>query len=274
VIPDTGKDALHARELYAWLQLEQKEKNTAVADSLLNELLTYYGQTMYAEQARRYFAVHKTVDSRGESAYSAAYRTLKNSGIETAKPQFMDVVYGYEKEDVAPRALYAIGLTYEDTRLYDSALTYYRRVLRDYPYSSYAVALRARMPDIAQGITRSAARPVDPNTPFGTTEDPAKLEERQKQEAERARKQREEELRRQQRPLPGSEDTDSTSTEVPVGQNPPGQPPPGDAPPGQQPPMMPPQIGPDGRPIPPLPQMGPDGKPLPPQPIMPPPSKR
>lgn len=268
VIPDTGKDALHARALYAWLQLEQKEKNAAVADSLLKELLTYYGQTMYAEQARRYFAVHQSADTRGESAYAAAYRTLKNSGIETAKSQFMDVVYGYEKEDVAPRALYAIGVTYEETKLYDSALTYYRRVLRDYPYSSYAVALRARMPDIAQGITRSAARPVDANSPFGTTEDPAKLEERQRQEAERARKQREEELKRQQQKLPGTEDADSTSTEVPQGQNPEGQNPPGPNSPGQLPPGAVPPGLPPGAPMP--PQIGPDGKPVPPPPMIPP----
>ena len=245
VIPDTGKDALHARELYSWIQLEQKEKNKPVADSLLTELLTYYGQTMYAEQARRFYAVQKS-DSRGESAYAGAYRTLKVAGLTSAKAQFLDVVLGYGKEDVAPRSLYALGLTYEESQQYDSALTYYRWILHDYPYSSYAVDLRNRMPDIADANTRSAARRVDPNTPIAPQQtEPGAVEEQQRQELERSSKMREEQLRReqQQQQPPGleqpSDDMPVQPTQVPP-TLPPGQGPRVPLQPGQKPPQVPP----------------------------------
>src|SRR5205085_7778629 len=55
--------------------------------------------------------------------------------FETAKGQLLEVVGTYDQEDVAPRSLYAIGVTFEEQGHYDSAVVYYRRILKDYPYS-------------------------------------------------------------------------------------------------------------------------------------------
>jgi hypothetical protein len=59
----------------------------------------------------------------------------------------LNVVVNFSEEDVAPRALYALGVSYEEATRYDSALAYYQRVLKEYPYSSYAIALRPRLAD-------------------------------------------------------------------------------------------------------------------------------
>jgi TolA-binding protein len=143
---DTGRTALRARTLYAWLELEKQEKNKIVSDSLLHELLSKYGQTMYAEQARILY-VTSSRNSPAELAYLAAYKALRNNGLEAAKPAMLQLVVNYSQEDVAPRSLYALGVSYEEVPRYDSALAYYKRVLKEYPYSSYALALRPRLAD-------------------------------------------------------------------------------------------------------------------------------
>ncbi|HWF43197.1 MAG TPA: tetratricopeptide repeat protein [Candidatus Kapabacteria bacterium] len=215
VIPDTVKTALRAQAIYAWMQLEMHQKNNVVSDSLLDLLLSHYGQTIYAEQARTLYAAAKR-NSRGESAYKATYTVLRAQGIDAAKPSFLDIVLNYSKEDVAPRSLYAIGETYEEQEHYDSALTYYRKILQDYPYSSYAMALRPRLADASSALPHAPPANIDPTL--------QQNEEEQRQQAERLRLEREEELRRQaQQAMPGAPQIDSSNTEVHVPNEPPKQ---------------------------------------------------
>ncbi len=159
---DTEKTALRAQTLYAWLQLEHLEKNQPVFDSLLDQLLTHYGQTIYAGQARLLYK-GSMKNSPGELAYLAAYKTLEMSGLEAAKPALIEVAANYKQEDVAPRSLYAIGEQYEEAQNYDSALTYYRTVVDEYPYSTYALSLRSRLALAnTPGLPPAPPRHVDP----------------------------------------------------------------------------------------------------------------
>ena len=161
---DTGRTALRAQNLYAWLQLEHQEKNKPVQDSLLSELISKYGQTIYAQEARILFG-NNDKNSPGELAYSSAYKTLRESGLEGAKLKFLAVVSQYSQEDVAPRALYAIGESYEEAPRYDSAAAYYKRILQDYPYSMYALALRPRFAEASpqQVAPANAPHTLAPN---------------------------------------------------------------------------------------------------------------
>ncbi len=168
---DTGRTALRAQTLYAWIELERQEKNQVMADSLLHELLAHYGQTMFAEQARILY-VKTTRNSPSELAYLGAYKSLRDSGVAAAKPALLQVVTNFSQEDVAPRSLYAIGVSYEEVPRYDSALAYYKRILKDYPYSSYALALRPRFADASTpSLLHSPGRAVNPtitNDPSST----------------------------------------------------------------------------------------------------------
>jgi tetratricopeptide (TPR) repeat protein len=101
---------------------------------------------MYAEQARILY-VSFSRNSPGELAYLDAYKLLRDNGLDAAKPPMLQIVVNFSQDDVAPRALYALGESYEEAARYDSALAYYRRVLKEYPYSSYALALRPRLAD-------------------------------------------------------------------------------------------------------------------------------
>lgn len=196
IVPDTGKEAFKAQVIYAWMQLEHREKNLAVRDSLLEVLTKRYGQTIYAEQAQNLFGADRDPNSPGELAYRAAYAQLRSQGLEGAKQTLNEVARTYSSEDVAPRSLYAIGLGYEDQLRYDSAVAYYRQILEQYPYSVYAESIRPRMADAGmKRPPRQTARRVESNEPKSAAE-------REREELERARKAREEELLRQQQETP------------------------------------------------------------------------
>jgi TolA-binding protein len=156
---DTGRTALRAQNLYAWLQLEHQAKNKPMQDSLLSELLAHFGETIYAQEARMLFG-NADKNSPAELAYDAAYKTLRENGLDQAKPQFLTLVAKFPQEDAAPRSLYALGVSYEETPKYDSALAYYQRILKDYPYSRYALALRPRFAETAAVPSQHL-----PNTP-------------------------------------------------------------------------------------------------------------
>ncbi len=161
-IMDTAKIALRAQTLYAWLELEHQEKNQPVFDSLLHQLLTQYGQTIYAGEARILFQAMMK-NSPGELAYSQAYQTLEGQGLDAAKPALLHIAITFPQEDVAPRSLYAIGERYEEAKRYDSALVYYKRVLTEYPYSPYALALRPRLADASvTGVPHAPAQNINP----------------------------------------------------------------------------------------------------------------
>jgi TolA-binding protein len=195
VVQDTAKEAFRAQVYYAWLQLEHREKRFAIRDSILNILTTRYGQTIYSEQAHNLFGAQADPNSPAEVAYREAYRELKSRGVEAAKPSLVRVRVSYKNEDVAPRALYAIGLSYEDQLRFDSAVVYYTDILTNYPYSVYAEALRPRLADVAAARPRrSAARRV---------EAPAKSpEEMDMEELKRAREAREKELYQEELEIP------------------------------------------------------------------------
>jgi len=159
---DTARGVLDAQSLYAWMQLERNEKRMAVSDSLLRLLLTYHGQTIYAQQARMLFAA-TSLESPGEIAYREAYDYLRSHGFDAAKPRLLDLAASNSQLDVAARALYAIGVSYEEMGRYDSAVVYYRRVLKEYPYSAYAMTLKPRLAD-ASGLPHAAPNPPDPTS--------------------------------------------------------------------------------------------------------------
>lgn len=217
IISDTGKEAFRAMVYYAWLQLEHRERNIATRDSLLDLLSKKYGQTIYAEQAMNLFGAQADPNSPAEQAYRAAYASLRSNGVDQAKLSLVYVSELYKNEDVAPRSLFAIGLTYEEMSRYDSALYYYKEILADYPYSVYAETLRNRMGDLAVARPkRQTARRVESNEPKST-------EELQQEEVERARLERQRQMLEEQQNTPrpfGAPDNDPQNPTTPEEENP------------------------------------------------------
>ncbi|MBS1904594.1 MAG: tetratricopeptide repeat protein [Bacteroidetes bacterium] len=163
---DTASMALQAQVLFSWVQLEHETGHPEVRDSLIGVLQKDFGETKYAQQAAIEYSGKRGKDSPGEIAYRNAGASLKTSSIEFVKPALLSIVAQYPREDVAPRALYTIGTYYEDGKKYDSALVYYSRVVKEYPFSRYAEYLK---PKIAYALAdierrRTAVRPVQDTT--------------------------------------------------------------------------------------------------------------
>ncbi|HYM20261.1 MAG TPA: tetratricopeptide repeat protein [Candidatus Kapabacteria bacterium] len=143
--PDTASMALQAQVLYSWVQLDNDIKKDGERDSLIGVLKRDYGETKYALQAALEYGGKKDKDAPSEVAFRNASAGLKNSSIELVKPSLLGVVALYPREDVAPRSLYTIGVYYEDTKKYDSAMYYYYRVVHEYPFSRYTEYLKPRL---------------------------------------------------------------------------------------------------------------------------------
>lgn len=158
---DSAEKLLRSQSLYALMQLEMRDKQEAVADSLMDVLVTRYGQTIYAQQARTLYPT-RVKHTPGEGAYESAYAMLRKSGLDAAKPILLSVAAAYPEEDAAPRALYAVGVTYEEASNYDSAVAYFKRIIKDYPFSVYAFELRPRLADNISGLPKAPPMPHDP----------------------------------------------------------------------------------------------------------------
>jgi TolA-binding protein len=143
--PDTAVNVFRAQVIFTWVELDHQLGNVLQRDSLIEILTKNYGETMFAQQASKEYAGLRDKDSPGEVAYRTAYSLLKSSGIDNAKPQFLSLITEHKHEDVAARALYTIGVSYEDKSRFDSAVVYYRRVINEYPYSKYAEYLKPKM---------------------------------------------------------------------------------------------------------------------------------
>ncbi len=157
VASDTSKNVFKARTLFTWIELDHQLKNFTERDSLITILQQNFGETVFAAQAGRLYSGNGSKESSGERAYSDGYVVLKKQGLEGIQP-LRQVSITYNHEDVAPRALYAIGLVFEEKGKIDSAVYYYRRVINEFPFSKYADEIRPRLP-LAQSV-QSTSRPV------------------------------------------------------------------------------------------------------------------
>lgn len=161
---DTSVNAFRAQILFTWVELDHQLGNAKQRDSLIGVLTKNYGETVYAQQATKEYAGISDKDSPGEVAYRNAYAALKSSGIDGAKNALLAIVTDHKHEDVAGRALYTLGVSYEDKSRYDSAVVYYRRVMSEYPYSKYAEYLKPRMMFAMQQTQKPQQIPQIQNT--------------------------------------------------------------------------------------------------------------
>lgn len=142
---DTSKINFNARTLFSWIELEHQRNNYQTRDSLIFLLTTRYGESQYASAASRLYSSLAAGESPGEKTYAVVIANIKVFGFEVQKPKLLEISNIFNHEDVAPRALYAIGINFEEASRYDSAVYYYKRVVTEYPFSRYAEEVRPRL---------------------------------------------------------------------------------------------------------------------------------
>lgn len=145
VVRDTSKTNFNARTLFSWIELEHQRKNYQTRDSLIQLLTTSYGESKYASAASRLYSGNDGGVSPGEKSYAVAAAAAALHGFDSQRSNYLAIVTNYVHEDVAPRSLYAIGINYEESSQFDSAVFYYKRVVSEYPFSRYAEEVRPRL---------------------------------------------------------------------------------------------------------------------------------
>jgi TolA-binding protein len=157
-----------ARALFVLGQIASSDSSEgrAVADSLYRVVLSRFPRSEFAGEVRRLLGLpaEKSSSDSAEVLYARAEEILlkaRAADLSPAIAALQTVVERYPASPVAPRAMYAIGWTYEKGLLLpDSALSAYRRLLAAYPASQFALAVRPLVTE-ADAAAAGRAAPKD-----------------------------------------------------------------------------------------------------------------
>lgn len=133
------KDPQTARLLYAYA-IFIRETDRIKSDSILNLIVDRFPLTEYGQDAivKLRYTKDYVIDT-AKDLYSSGSKLRQNKEYNFAIQQFKMVYTNYPENELAPKALYAIGWIFEkDLRIFDSALFYYKELIKKYPNSAYA----------------------------------------------------------------------------------------------------------------------------------------
>jgi TolA-binding protein len=157
-------DSLRApRALFILAELSRvhQEKDYADDRDLYQKLIQEYPNSTYAEEARRILGIAtiRQADDVAERVYAEAESLISSGRYREAIRQLQSLAEDQHGSPLAARSQLAIGWIYEH-RLHnpDSALHYYRRVVREYDKTPYAAAIRDRITPKPEGETADSVR--------------------------------------------------------------------------------------------------------------------
>lgn len=125
---------------YHALSRKIRDKDPYTADSLLEVMVERFPLTEYGRDAMSQLGYTDAfiIDTVAE-LYASGSQLRRHGDFNFAIRQFKKIYYNYPKSKLAPRALYAVGWTFErNLLLFDSAFYYYQLLLQDYPDSEYS----------------------------------------------------------------------------------------------------------------------------------------
>ena len=120
--------------------LNLENKDLQKSDSLMEIVVHRFTLTDYGKEAMKKMGYTEAfvIDTVME-IYHSGTDLMRNNEIQYALMQFNKILTEYPHSKVEARTLYAIGWIYENQLLnYDSALVYYKRLVDEYPSTSYA----------------------------------------------------------------------------------------------------------------------------------------
>ncbi|GAB5465119.1 MAG: hypothetical protein Kapaf2KO_05550 [Candidatus Kapaibacteriales bacterium] len=142
---DAPNNDYSARYYYAWARYEKERENYFTADSILEHIVDNYPRTEYGQAAmdelgfvKEIFVVD-TIPELYDSGQQLRSKGEYNYAISQFRKVYQKAKNGNDSLGYAPKALYAIGFTYEnDIKRRDSSAMYYYKLLEEYPDSEYA----------------------------------------------------------------------------------------------------------------------------------------
>jgi TolA-binding protein len=141
------------RALYVLARMESEDSTGThtVSDSLFREIIRRFPDSPFAEESKRMLGLPPSVKIPDpvDLSYRSATALLQSGKYAAAIDSFEAIVHRSPTSPIAPRALYAIGWTYEyHTKQLDSAGATYERLAARYPASLYAQRVQPRVAEI------------------------------------------------------------------------------------------------------------------------------
>lgn len=137
VAPDSYSQS---SRFYHALARKSRDIDPFTADSLLEIMVERFPLTDYGRDAMKQLGYTDAfiIDSVAE-LYASGSQLRRHGDFNFAIRQFLKIFNNYPKSPFAPRALYAVGWTFErNLRMSDSAFYYYQLLIDNYPNSEYA----------------------------------------------------------------------------------------------------------------------------------------
>jgi tetratricopeptide (TPR) repeat protein len=138
------------RSLYTVAQIAGADsaRGRRESDSLYTLIIDRYPETPFAAEAARLLGrpVPARAKDPAEARYWSAERVLRQGDVEAAIDSFRQVARTGGTSPFVPRAMYAVGLLYENmTPRADSAVENYRRLVAAYPTSQFAMLAKPKL---------------------------------------------------------------------------------------------------------------------------------
>jgi tetratricopeptide (TPR) repeat protein len=158
------RDTARARYLYAEARMTGWATKTTLAqrktsDSLLAEIARLYPRTQYAFDARTRLGADDVVIMDSAAVIFASADKLRSQGSHLrARQELASIAARFPRSAYAPRSLYVAGNMSEQQRQRDTALSYYKRLVEQYPNSRYAQEVRDMVDFAATYWQREQAR--------------------------------------------------------------------------------------------------------------------
>jgi TolA-binding protein len=201
------------RALYVLARIEGEDSTNSrtISDSLHREIVRRFPESPFAEESKRLLGLPPTVKTLDplDVSYRNATSLLQSGKSTAAIDSFKALVRLAPASPLAPRALYAVGWTYEyHTTLMDSAAATYERLVALYPNSAYAQRVQPRVAEI-QSARQAALAPKKTDS-TSVVAPPAPIEKPAEKKSEVLE---EESLSKRKRPAtaPGTEKLDTPS---------------------------------------------------------------
>jgi len=143
VLREHPGSAYEPKALYTIARISESQKvPKEVVDSLYLTIVEEYPSSVFAAEARRILghgAAPETEDP-AVAIYDEAQGLLEHGEAEEAIARWTDLVTLYPESDLAPKAQFAIAWTYNQGARPDSALVHFRKVVEQYPATTYGTA--------------------------------------------------------------------------------------------------------------------------------------
>src|SRR3990172_8586807 len=141
IVKDHPSSVLVPKALYAMSAVRRELGDTNAVDSLYDVLLAQYPRTEYTDQVCKNRGLDTTAatESAGLVRYGEAEAMLLNDDPDSALTVLKSLYATTTDSVIRPKANYTVGWIYENLHLnLDSADTWYKLLIREYPSSVYA----------------------------------------------------------------------------------------------------------------------------------------